>query len=105
MDPTFAGDIVLTIGSIVVATISTYGARQARHARKMGEANAVRIDRVQRQTSSDLDARIRRAVLTVESDHPGLIDQAVATEAIRDLLHALVELNLPAGERPPPTGH
>ena len=99
MDPTVEAAVISVAGTIVCSAVSAASVHYARHARRLGQDNASMLTTIRRQTAPRMDNRIRQAVLEVAKEQPGLIDEAVATEAVRDLLDAILGTQLPDDER------
>lgn len=90
------GDALLMAGTITAAVVSTRRA-SARVERKVDEHTEkvdTKLDKIQQQTDSRLDERITKAVEKVAAEHPGLVSNAVATQAVTLLLDAILESNL-----------
>ena len=94
MDSTIGAAIVGGVFTLANAPLMAVAAKWARNAHHVGTENAKELDRMSRRLDSRQDSMIRDAVKQYVRDNPGMIDSAVAHEAMRDLLFELVSLHL-----------
>lgn len=89
------GDAILASGGVIAARVGLVRSKETRQqiaeVHRVGVRNA---DRLTKLADQKQDRRIRAAVEDYARDHPGLISEAVATEAMRDLLDAIIAVNL-----------
>lgn len=97
MDAIIAAIISGTFG-VVTVLVGAFAAKWAHEARKVGRSNAESIKLMATRIDSRQDKMIRTAVKEYVSQNPGVIDSAVAHEAMRDLLSELVALHLTPAE-------
>ena len=105
MDTGIVAAVIQGAAAVTAAAVAGIAARRAGQARRVGNSNAEKIEEVRRQTDGRLDERIQQAVRSVAAEHPGMISNAVATEAVRDLLDAFVTASLRDDDDPTPRRH
>lgn len=82
------------------AGISTLANVNARHARKVGNSNAEKLERLEMQTDRRQTRLIKKAAEDVARKHPELLASAVADELVRNVLEAILEGHLEHTEIP-----
>lgn len=90
-------DIVVTGISSATAITLAWIAKQNRDIKATADTNTEKVqeikgvaDRIEARTNGELDRKIRKAITEVFADHKDEVTQAVMTEAIRDLLDAML---------------
>jgi hypothetical protein len=90
--------IITGVFGVVTVVVGTLAAKWSHEARKVGRSNAESIAVMATRIDSRQDKLIRTAVKEYVQKNPGVIDSAVAHEAMRDLLSELVALHLTPAE-------
>jgi hypothetical protein len=90
------GDGLLMAGTVTAAVVTSRRTRSKLDTKIDAHTERVdeRLTTIQKQTDSRLDERIKAAVEIVARDHPGLVSNAVATQAVTLLLDAILESQL-----------
>jgi hypothetical protein len=86
--------VITGIFGIVTVVVGSLAAKWSHEARKVGRSNAAELAVMATRIDSRQDKMIRTAVKEYVQANPGMIDSAVAHEAMRDLLSELVALHL-----------
>jgi hypothetical protein len=86
--------LISGIFGVVAVIVGVFSAKWAHDARKVGRSNASELATMATRIDSRQDKMIRSAVKEYVSKNPGMIDSAIAHEAMRDLLSELVSLHL-----------
>jgi hypothetical protein len=89
-----AAAIISGLFGVLTVVVGALAAKWSHEARKVGRSNAEELRVMATRIDSRQDKLIRSAVKEYVSKNPGIIDSAVAHEAMRDLLSELVALHL-----------
>jgi hypothetical protein len=86
--------VITGVFGIITVVVGSLAAKWSHEARKVGRSNAENIRLMATRIDSRQDKMIRTAVKEYVAKNPGMIDSAIAHEAMRDLLSELVALHL-----------